>query len=58
MISFSQRAVYPLEGNETTVSVADGHAYVDGQTMCLSQGSLDGPICFDKSNRHVVRLDG
>jgi hypothetical protein len=24
----------------------------------LSQGSLDGPICFGKSNRHVVRLDG
>jgi hypothetical protein len=26
--------------------------------MCLSQGSLDGPICFGKSNRHVDRLDG
>jgi hypothetical protein len=26
--------------------------------MCLSQGSLDGPICFGKSNRHIDRLDG
>jgi hypothetical protein len=29
-----------------------------GGGTSLSQGSLDGPICFGKSNRHVVRLDG
>jgi hypothetical protein len=57
-MSFSKRAVHTLEGNETAVGVTDCHAYVDGQVMCLSLGSLDGPICFGKSNRHVVRLDG
>src|SRR6516164_1819074 len=57
-MSFSKRAVHTLEGNETAIGVTDCHAYVDGQVMCLSQGSLDGPICFGKSNRHVVRLDG
>src|SRR5262249_44387389 len=25
--------------------------------MCLSQGSMDSPICFGKFNRHVVRVD-
>jgi hypothetical protein len=57
-MSFSKRAVHTLEGNETAIGVTDCHAYVDGQVMCLSQGSLDGPICFGKSNGHVVRLDG
>ena len=57
-MSFSKRAVHTLEGNGTAIGVKDCHAYVDGQVMCLSQGSLDGPICFGKSNRHVVRLDG
>jgi len=57
-MSFSKRAVHTLEGNGTAIGVKDYHAYVDGQVMCLSQGSLDGPICFGKSNRHVVRLDG
>src|SRR5262249_18832507 len=57
-MSFSKRAVHTLEGNGTAIGVTDCHAYVDGQVMCLSQGSLDGPICFGKSNRHVVRLDG
>src|SRR6266446_302489 len=57
-MSFSKRAVHTLEGNGTAIGVTDCHAYFDGQVMCLSQGSLDGPICFGKSNRHVVRLDG
>ena len=57
-MSFGKRAVHTLEGNETAIGVADAHADVDGQVMCLSQGSLDGPICFGKSNRHVVRVDG
>ena len=43
-MSFSKRAVHTLEGNETAIGVTDCHAYVDGQVMCLSQGSLDGPI--------------
>src|SRR5215469_9042251 len=55
-MSFSKRAVHTLEGNGTTIGVKDCHAYVDGQVMCLSQGSLEGTICFGKSNRHVVRL--
>jgi hypothetical protein len=57
-MSFSKRAVHTLEGNGTAIGVTYCHAYFDGQVMCLSQGSLDGPICFGKSNRHVVRLDG
>ena len=57
-MSFGKRAVHTLEGNETAIGVTDCHAYVDGQVMCLSQGSLDGPICFGKSNRHIDRLDG
>jgi hypothetical protein len=57
-MGFSKRAVHTLEGNETAIGVTDCHANVDGQVMCLSLGSLDGPICFGKSNRHVVRLDG
>jgi len=47
---FSKRAIHTLEGNETAIGVTDCHAYVDGQLMCLSQSSLDGPICFGKSN--------
>jgi len=39
-MSFSKRAVHTLEGNETAIGVTDCHAYVDGQVMCLSQGSL------------------
>jgi hypothetical protein len=57
-MSFSKRAVHTLEGNEAAIGVTNYHAYVDGQVMCLSQGGLDGPICFGKSNGHVVRLDG
>ena len=57
-MSFGKRAVHTLEGNETAIGVTDCHAYVDGQVICLSQGSLDGPICFGKSNRHIDRLDG
>ena len=57
-MSFSKRAVHTLEGNETAIGVTDCHAYVDGQVMCFSQGSLDGTICFGKSNRHIDRLDG
>ena len=57
-MSFGKRAVHTLEGNETAIGVTDCHAYVDGQVMRLSQGSLDGPICFGKSNRHIDRLDG
>jgi hypothetical protein len=57
-MSFSKRAVHTLEGNETTIGVTDCHAYVDGQIACLSQGTLDDPICFGKSNRHIDRLDG
>src|SRR6516162_1480761 len=57
-MSFSKRAVHTLEGDGTAIGVTDCHAYVDGQVMCLSHGSLDGAICFGKSNRHVVRLDG
>jgi hypothetical protein len=57
-MSFSKRAVHTLEGNETAIRVTDCHAYVDGQIACLSQGTLDGPICFGKSNRHIDRLDG
>jgi len=57
-MSFSKRAVHTLEGNETAIGVTDCHAYVDGQVMCFSQGSLDGPICFRKSNQHIDRLDG
>jgi hypothetical protein len=57
-MSFSKRAVHALEGNETAIGVTDCHAYVDGQVMGFGQGSLDGPICFGKSNRHGDRLDG
>jgi hypothetical protein len=57
-MSFGKRAVHTLEGNGTAIGVTDYHAYVDGELLCLSQGSLDDPICFGKSNRHVVRLDG
>jgi len=57
-MSFSKRAVHTLEGNGTAIGVTYCHAYFDGQVMCLSQGSLDGPICFGKSNRHIDRLDG
>jgi hypothetical protein len=57
-MSFSKRAVHTLEGNGTAIGVTDHHAYVDGQVLCLGQGSLDDPICFGKSNRHVVRRDG
>ena len=57
-MSFSKRAVHTLEGNETAIGITDCHAYVDGQVMCFSQGSLDGTICFGKSNRHIDRLDG
>src|SRR5215469_2967661 len=57
-MSFGKRAVHTLEGNGTAIGVTDYHAYVDGEVLCLSQGSLDDPICFGKSNRHVVRLDG
>ena len=42
-MSFSKRAVHTLEGNETAIGITDCHAYVDGQVMCFSQGSLDGP---------------
>jgi hypothetical protein len=45
-MSFSKRAVHTLEGNETAIGVTDCHAYVDGQIACLSQGTLDGSICF------------
>jgi hypothetical protein len=57
-MSFSKRAVHTLEGNETAIGVTDRHADVDGQVMRLGQGGLDGPICFGKSNRHVVCGDG
>jgi hypothetical protein len=56
-MSFSKRAVHTLEGNGTAIGVTDHHAYVDGQVLCLGQGSLDDPICFGKSNRHVVRRE-
>jgi hypothetical protein len=57
-MSFSERAVHTLEGNETAIGVTDCHAYVNGQVMCLSQGGLDGLICFGKGKRHVDGLDG
>jgi hypothetical protein len=57
-MSFSKRAVHTLESNESAIGVTDCHAYVDGQVARLRQGTLDGPICFGKSNRHIDRLDG
>jgi hypothetical protein len=55
-MSFSERAVHTLEGNETAIGVTDCHAYVNGQVMCLSQGGVDGLICFGKGKRHVDGL--
>ena len=53
-----KRAVHTLESNETAIGVTDCHAYANGQVMCLSQGGLDGPICFGKLKRHIDGFDG
>ena len=47
-------AIHALVGNEVTVRVADADAYVEFQVVCFSENSLDGPICFGKSERHVL----